>query len=98
MSIIYFQNKVSLIFKQISFCCLSATWQQLNDKVRQNVKDAVVADVNQSDMLSGTTLEGMLFDVITTCLCLHVAALTMEDFKKALQNIRYCIKIDTFVL
>ena len=72
----------------------SVTWDQINSRVRSKVKDAVVCDINDLDPLSGTSLKNTTFDIITSCLCLHVAALNINDFKQVLQNIRYrCVII-----
>lgn len=70
----------------------NVTWEQKNSQVRNKVKGAVECDVNKPNPLAGTLLENAKFDVITSCLCLHVAALTIDDFKKALQNISKLLK------
>lgn len=70
----------------------NVTWEQKNCEVRNKVKNAVECDVNKDNPLSGTALENAEFDVITSCLCLHVAALTLEDFTKALKNISKLLK------
>ena len=61
----------------------------MNKRVLEKVKDVLSCDVNKPNPLSGTVLEDAKFDAITSCLCLQVAALTLENFKKNLQTIRY---------
>ena len=67
----------------------SQTWESLNQQVADKIKDIVVFDINPSNPFTNSELEGMKFDTITTSLCLQAAALTMEEFKGVLQNIRY---------
>lgn len=67
-------------------------WQILNTRVLNKTKAVVRADVRNANPLSGTAIDDMEFDVITTCMCLQTATLTIEAFKSALQNISKLLK------
>lgn len=70
----------------------SVSWESLNKQVLDKVQAVVECDVNKPNPLSGTVLEDAIFDVVTSCLCLQVAALTIEDYEKALRNISTLLK------
>ena len=56
------------------------------------VKDTVELDIKQANPFTGTKLEDVRFDAITTSLCLQAAGVTIEEFRSVLQNIR-CVEL-----
>ena len=75
-----------------SLFAFRGSWQERDLQLRDKVKDVVECDVNKPNPLSGTVLENVKFEVITSCFCISAAVLTIEDFRKALKNIRYLNK------
>lgn len=70
----------------------NSTWETLNLRVLGKVKNVVSCDVNKPNPLSETVLENAKFDAITSCLCLQVAALTLENFQRNLKSISKMLK------
>lgn len=62
------------------------SWEVRNNQVREKVKNAVISDVCKPNPVSGTVIENIVFDAVTSCLCLSVAVSTIEDYRKAIQN------------
>lgn len=68
------------------------TWEEKNNQVRKKIKDAIVFDMLNIDTLSGTVLDGMTFDAITSSLAMGTAnkdgidsfSLSLKNFSKLL--------------
>ena len=63
----------------------SVTWENLNTRVLKKIKGILEFDVNQP---SQEVLQNAPYDVITSSLCLSGANFTLQNFTKALHNIR----------
>ena len=60
----------------------------------ERIKDVIECDISKQDPFSGTPLERVTFDAITSWLCLStVTPFGIENYKRILQNIRYHVII-----
>lgn len=78
------------------------TWQEKNNQVRKKIKNAIVFDMHNTDMLSGTMLDGTTFDAITASLCMGASnpdgidsfSLSLKNFRKLLNPGGHLIIVD----
>ena len=70
------------------FICFRTLWQVQNEQVRKKVKDAIKWDMHKPQMLEGTALDGVQFDVVTASLCMCAASSTIEAYAEVIENIR----------
>lgn len=68
------------------------SWKVKNEQVRARVIDAIVLDMNKPEMLKGTTLNGVLVDLVITCLAVCVSSSTIDDYIKVIKNISDMLK------
>ncbi|KAK3593394.1 hypothetical protein CHS0354_021968 [Potamilus streckersoni] len=62
------------------------------DELRKKTKNVVHCDVTQSNPVSSTPVDGVVFDAITSSLCLEVASTTLEDYVKSVRNLSALLK------
>ena len=66
----------------------SVAWENMNTQILQKIKGILEFDVNQPSHYD-EVLKNAPYDVITSTFCLAGANFTVQDFTKALYNIRY---------
>ncbi|KAL3871341.1 hypothetical protein ACJMK2_039348 [Sinanodonta woodiana] len=62
------------------------------DELKRKIKAIVRCDVTQSNPVSSTPVDGVVFDAITSSLCLDVASTNLEDYVKSVRNLSSLLK------
>ena len=66
----------------------SALWREQNDKIRAKVKDVIHFDMHKPEMLKGTAIDGVEFDLVTSCQSMCAASSTFDGYVEVIKNIR----------
>ena len=66
----------------------SVSWEDKNKQVMEKVKDAIVWDMHKPEMLKGTAIDGVQFDLLTSCQCMCAASSTIDGYVEVVKHIR----------
>ncbi|KAK3593402.1 hypothetical protein CHS0354_021981 [Potamilus streckersoni] len=62
------------------------------DELRRKIKHIVHCDVTLPNPIAATPVDGVVFDAITSSLCLEAASVTLDDYAKTVQNLSSLLK------
>ncbi|KAL3871349.1 hypothetical protein ACJMK2_039356 [Sinanodonta woodiana] len=62
------------------------------DELRRKIQHIVHSDVTLPNPLVSTPVDGVVFDAITSSLCLEAASITIEDYVKTVRNLSSLLK------
>ncbi|KAL3871351.1 hypothetical protein ACJMK2_039358 [Sinanodonta woodiana] len=72
----------------------SSSVEKRQDELRQKTKHIVKCDVTKENPVVSTPVDGIVFDAITSSLCLEIACLTLDDYAKSVGYMRNLLKPD----
>ncbi|KAK3593401.1 hypothetical protein CHS0354_021980 [Potamilus streckersoni] len=70
----------------------SSTVEKRQDELKRKIKNIVKCDVTQPNPVVSTPVDGVVFDAITSSLCLESASVTLDDYEKSVQNLSGLLK------
>lgn len=68
------------------------SWEVKNKQVQQKVKDAIQWNMHKPEMLKGTAIDGVLFDLVTSCQSMCAASTTIAGYVEVVKNISNILK------
>ncbi|KAK3593405.1 hypothetical protein CHS0354_021984 [Potamilus streckersoni] len=70
----------------------ASSFEKRQDELKRKVKNIVKCDVTQSNPMVSAPVDGVVFDAITSSLCLEAASITLEDYAKSVRNLSGLLK------
>ncbi|KAL3871347.1 hypothetical protein ACJMK2_039354 [Sinanodonta woodiana] len=70
----------------------SSSVEKRQDELKRKIQNIVKCDVTQPNPVLCTPVDGVVYDAITSSLCLESASVTLDDYAKSVQNISSLLK------
>ncbi|KAL3870724.1 hypothetical protein ACJMK2_038768 [Sinanodonta woodiana] len=70
----------------------SSSLEKRQDELKMKIKHIIKCDVTQPNPIVSTPVDGVVFDAITSSLCLEAASTTLQDYAKSVRNLRGLLK------
>ncbi|KAL3871348.1 hypothetical protein ACJMK2_039355 [Sinanodonta woodiana] len=91
VQIIFLKAAIADMIKSGGIFPLSSV-EKRQDELKRKIQNIVKCDVTQPNPVFSTPVDGVVFDAITSSLCLETASVTLDEYAKSVQNISSLLK------
>ncbi|KAK3593396.1 hypothetical protein CHS0354_021971 [Potamilus streckersoni] len=85
-------NHMGPVFEYIMRLDKSGSFKERQDEIRRKIKNIVFCDVTEPNPVASTSVDGVIFDAITSSNCLEAASNTLDGYANCVRNIASLLK------